>query len=201
MGMQFRCSCGQKLKTPDQAAGKLGRCPKCGHWLKIPDRCSFDVTEETAKMAPVKGSMAELRLPGQAPATGSKGRVAVADSHEGCRKSLMAMLREHGYVVLEAQDGPTAIRMIRMTEPDAAIVDMKLDTDTGFHVVQTIRDCSRTTNKAVCEMPILMTAAAVNGRDVQYAIHLGASGYFVKPVAPSELCPKLEKAIRAYRRV
>jgi CheY-like chemotaxis protein len=143
--------------------------------------------------------MAELHLSGQVAATDPKGRVAVADSHQGWRKNLVAMLREHGYVVLEARDGPTAITTIRMTQPDAAIVDMKLDMDTGFHVLEAIRDPSRTPNRVVCKMPVLMTTAVMRARDVQYAKHLGAFTCLVKPVAASELCPKLEQAIRTHR--
>jgi CheY-like chemotaxis protein len=54
------------------------------------------------------------------------------------------MLREHGYIVLEAQDGPTAIRLIRITQPDAAIVDMKLDMATGFHLCPKLEKAIRT---------------------------------------------------------
>jgi chemotaxis family two-component system sensor histidine kinase/response regulator PixL len=147
--------------------------------------------------------MADLHSPGYVAVTSPKprpkGRVVVADGHEGSRKNLVAMLREHGYIVLETQDGPTTIRIIRITQPDAAIVDVRLDMDTGFHVLEAIRDPLRTTNKIVWEMPFVMTADALHGRDEQYAIHLGALGYFIKPVAASDLCPKLEKAIRAYR--
>ena len=154
---------------------------------------------EAASPAPAEGSKAEPHSRGPAAAAGQKGRVVVADGHKGHLKNLAAMLREQGYTVLEAQDGPTTIRLIRITRPDAAIVDMKLEADTGFHVLEAIRDPLRTTDKAVWEMPILMTTAVMNGRNAQYAIHLGAFGYFVKPVDASELCPKLEKAIRAYR--
>ena len=204
MVIQCRCQCGQKLKIPDQAAGKLGRCPKCGLWLKIPQSFSVDIKEETAKLTPIEGSLAELKaelqLPGRVAAADSKGRVIVVDSHEGCRKDLASMLREHGYVVLEAQDRLTAVQTIRTAQPDAAIVDVKLDMGTGFRVVEEIRDSFNATNKAILDIPILMTTAALHGRDKQYAMHLGAVGYFVKPVAAAELFPKLEKAIRAYRR-
>jgi len=197
--MEFRCACGQKIKAADQTAGKLGRCPKCRRLVKIPPGVSVEVMEKTAILPAFEGSVVERQLPAQVEAPGPKGRVAVADSHEGCRKNLMAMLRELGYVVLEAWDGPTAIRTIRMTQPDAAIVDVKLGVETGFHVLQAIRDPLRTTNKAVCKMPVLMTTAVLSGRDAQYARHLGAFGYFVKPVAAAELCPKLERAIGTYR--
>lgn len=202
MAIRFRCTCGQKLEVADQAAGKRGRCPNCEHWLKIPHSFSVDTVdtkEETAELAPVQGSMAELPSPGRSAATAPNGRVAVADSHEGCRKSLAAMLREHDYIVQEAQDGPTAIIMIRIMQPDAAIIDTKLALETGFHVAETIRSPLRTTNKALWKMPILMTTAVLSGRDKQYAMHLGACGYFVKPVTAAELCPRLEKAIRTYR--
>ncbi len=37
MPIKVTCSaCGVTLSTPDSSAGKTGKCPKCGHQLKIP---------------------------------------------------------------------------------------------------------------------------------------------------------------------
>jgi DNA-binding response OmpR family regulator len=127
------------------------------------------------------------------------GRVVVADSDAPHRKKLAVMLRNHGYTALEAYDGPTAVRMIRLTQPDAAIVDVNLDGHSGFHVIKQIRDTLTHEHHDVWQVPFLLIAATPYGRDKQYAMSLGASGYFAKPLVPAEFCPRLKKAIENYR--
>jgi DNA-directed RNA polymerase subunit RPC12/RpoP len=53
--INFNCkNCGQKLKVPDQNAGKKAKCPKCGHPLLIPS---------TPEQPPKKPSLIKFRCP------------------------------------------------------------------------------------------------------------------------------------------
>lgn len=37
MSIQYKCaSCGNTVQTPDDSAGKMGRCPHCAHIMQIP---------------------------------------------------------------------------------------------------------------------------------------------------------------------
>ena len=126
-------------------------------------------------------------------------RVVIADSVAADLARLSEMLRDHGYEVLETNDGEKAVALIREANPDAAVLDVQLDNLGGFQVVRQIHDPAHVQNKYVWTVPVLMTAAKVRGRDKQYAMSLGVDGYFPKPLTPAQLCHRLEREITKYR--
>jgi CheY-like chemotaxis protein len=189
MALKFSCSCGQKLKTGDELVGKRAKCPKCAQWLRVPQSSGYDTV---AEMTEVKAAQAESR-----PATQGKARakVVIADSVEEDIERLATILRQHGYDVVLARDGPQAVDLIRIERPDAAILDIKLDVLSGFQVVEYIHNPSNPKNDAVWTTPILMTTEKLRGRDKQYALSLGVKRFFAKPVMPASICARLEKDI------
>jgi DNA-binding NarL/FixJ family response regulator len=70
-------------------------------------------------------------------------RVIVADDVMLTREGIVRLLREAGIdVVGEAEDGEGLLRQVRLHEPDAAIVDIRMPpthTDEGLAAAQTIR--------------------------------------------------------------
>lgn len=123
----------------------------------------------------------------------SKGRVVVADSMPADLEALRRMLADKGYEVYAAKDGEEAVALIREHRPSLAILDLKTDKLSGFQVVQTITEQYNPMNKDVWQIPFFMTCSKVTGRDRQYAISLGVKQYFVKPLTPAMVCPKIEK--------
>jgi hypothetical protein len=58
MSITFHCSfCGKKIETPDNSAGKWGKCPSCHNKLYVPDLR----TDEELKLAPVDESEEERK--------------------------------------------------------------------------------------------------------------------------------------------
>src|SRR6266852_2538434 len=56
MPVYVTCSCGAKLKAPDDAAGKTIACPKCKTRLRVPspapDRPDYDDENDRARQGP-----------------------------------------------------------------------------------------------------------------------------------------------------
>jgi len=208
MPIRFRCPCRQKLKASDEAAGKRAKCPKCSRWLRVPESGSYEtVAEEVepgrlAEKEPgaAEPAQAEPAPPPEERREGVKGRVVVADSNPSDLKVTTRILRDHGYEVLEAEDGARAVEMIRKELPDAAVLDVRLDLLGGFKVIEQIRNPADVRNKQVWDMPVLMTTVKLRGRDKQYAMSLGVKGFFSKPVTPATLCSRLEKELSRRRR-
>lgn len=193
MTLRFRCECGQKLRCPDDKLGKRAKCPKCANWVRVPESATYDTIAEQAKpkkQEPVKsepGSSLEKKV-----------QIVVADSSEADRKPLVVMLQQHGYRVFEANDGPQAVDAIREHRPRCAVLDVKLDILSGFQVIEQIRNMNNAKNDAVWNTPVIMTTAKLRGRDKQYSMSLGAKGYFLKPVTPAQICPKIEKEVAGH---
>ena len=61
--------------------------------------------------------------------------VLIVDDHPSFRASARAILEADGFTVLgEAQDGTTALKMLRDLRPDVALLDVQLPDMTGFDV-------------------------------------------------------------------
>jgi len=194
MTLRFSCECGQKLRSPDDKVGRRARCPNCSNWVIVPRSASYETVAERAAPKPGEGGAGEAG----GPSGGSNRRVVVADSVEEDRARLAAMLREHGYEVFEAANGPEAVEVIRRIKPHCAVLDVRLDMMSGFKVIDQIRNPSNPKNDAVWNVPVIMTTSKLRGRDKQYSMSLGAKGYFVKPVTPAQICPRVEKEVSRY---
>ena len=192
MTLRFSCECGQKLKCPDDRLGRSARCPKCSNWVLVPNSASYDTIAERVESKTDSVSEAEGSL------SASNRRVVVADSVEEDRFRLIAMLREHGYDVFDAANGPEAVEVIRRIQPHCAVLDVKLDMMSGFKVIDQIRNLANPKNDVVWNVPVIMTTSKLRGRDKQYSMSLGAKGYFVKPLTPAQICPRLEKEVVRY---
>lgn len=194
MPLRFRCQCGQKLKTGEDLVGKRARCPKCRQWLRVPQSDTYETVAEAAAVKKDK-PVRKLAVKPEAPPADEKARVVIADSVDEDRKLLATMLREHGYHVVEATDGPQAVEAIRAEKPDAIILDVKLDILSGFQVVEQIHNPGNDKNAKVWNTPVLMTTGRLRGRDKQYSMSLGVKGFFTKPLTPAQLCARLEKEV------
>jgi CheY-like chemotaxis protein len=148
--------------------------------------------------APPAGSAAPEVAEAPAAAEPVKACVLIADSNARDRRNTARILEEHNYKVFEAADGPKALELIRAKRPAAVLLNVKLNIMSGFQVVQQLRSPANALNKDVWDTPVLMTTEQLIGRDKQYSMSVGAHGYFVKPLKPAEICPRLEKIAAKY---
>ena len=103
-------------------------------------------------------------------------KLLVVDDEPAIIELIRAILERAGYAVMTAQDGRSALEMIRREAPSAAILDINMPEMDGFSVLETLG------NDPSCEMPkTLVLTARMGIGDVEKAIALGASDYPAKP--------------------
>lgn len=73
------------------------------------------------------------------PTLADQATVLVVDDHDGFRARIGLLLERHGYRVLEAADGTSAIRRAADARPDVALVDVQLPDVDGFEVARRLR--------------------------------------------------------------
>jgi CheY-like chemotaxis protein len=197
------------LKTLDGTEGRHAKCSSCLSVLRVPE--DGQSTYETVAVVVTSGiPVAPSAGTGPGASGGPKAaevsagakpeklRILVADSNAEDRRRLAQILRDHEYIVLEAEDGPKALELIRTERPAAALLNVKLDVVSGFQVVQQLRSPTNPKNKEVWDTPVLMTTERLYGRDKQYSMSIGAHGYFVKPLQAAQICSKLERIATKY---
>jgi two-component system, NarL family, nitrate/nitrite response regulator NarL len=117
-------------------------------------------------------------------------RVVVADDHTLVRQSVIkAVGGEPGVeVVGEANDGPSAVAVVREHEPDIVVLDIAMPGMDGLSVAELLR-------RDRPELRVLFLSMHDDDASLQRAVQLGANGFVSKSAALDELL----EALRAVR--
>jgi response regulator NasT len=115
----------------------------------------------------------------------------IAEDEAIIRLDLKELLEEEGYeVVGETGRGDEAIELVRETEPDLVILDIKMPGMDGLSAARHI------TSERLAAVLVL---TAFSQRDlIEQARDAGALAYLVKPFQKSDLIPAIEMAIGRY---
>jgi two-component system, OmpR family, KDP operon response regulator KdpE len=115
-------------------------------------------------------------------------RVLVIDDEPPIRKLLRMGLTAHGYQILEAPNGKTALDLLKEA-PDLIILDLGLPDVRGHDLLQTIR----ARNDSV---PIVVLSSRGDEAGKVQALDLGADDYVTKPFGMDELLARMRAALR-----
>ncbi|WP_250445870.1 response regulator transcription factor [Actinotalea sp. C106] len=115
-------------------------------------------------------------------------RVLVVDDDAALLRVLAITLRAHGWEVLTAPDGETALAAVADLSPDVVVLDLGLPDLDGQEVLARLRGWTRT--------PVVVLSARHGGEATIAALDAGADDYVTKPFAVDELLARLRAAVR-----
>jgi DNA-binding response OmpR family regulator len=116
--------------------------------------------------------------------------LVVDDDHEIARL-VRAYLEQAGFRASCANDGATALRMLRTERPDLLILDLMLPDRDGLELARAIR-----ADPATAALPIIMLTARVDDTDRIVGLELGADDYVTKPFNPREVVARVRAVLR-----
>lgn len=115
-------------------------------------------------------------------------RVLVVDDEPTLLRALSINLRAHGWDVVTAADGRSALRAAADQHPDVVVLDLGLPDLDGTEVIAGLRGWTT--------VPIVVLSARQHGEDKVEALDLGADDFVTKPFAMNELMARLRAAVR-----
>ncbi|NCC12443.1 MAG: response regulator transcription factor [Spirochaetia bacterium] len=118
-------------------------------------------------------------------------RALVVDDDESIRKVLAKVLANNGLQAVLAEDGETALALIK-NNPDSfqiILLDVMLGGNDGFSVLQSIRSQGILT-------PVIIISARSEDYNTLYGLGIGADDYIAKPFNPIVLGAKIQALIR-----
>jgi DNA-binding response OmpR family regulator len=122
----------------------------------------------------------------------------IATEGEWAGRSLESVLVSHGYAVMRAQDGHSALAWARRARPDAVILDESLPGIGGIEVCRLLRDDPMFDPAT----PIIITASAPASRSIRMAAYsAGAWEFCTQPLDTETLFLELDTFIRAKRAI
>jgi DNA-binding response OmpR family regulator len=119
--------------------------------------------------------------------------VLVVDDEAALLDVVEPYLRDDGFVVVRAGDGPTALERFHRDRPDLVVLDINLPGLSGTDVLRRIR--------AERNVPVIMLTARVTEVDRVVGLELGADDYVAKPFSPRELVARVRAVLRRSDRV
>jgi DNA-binding response OmpR family regulator len=118
----------------------------------------------------------------------SARQVLVVDDEPMLRNLLSRLLRMEGFEVLEAEDGQTAVEIVRARQPDLVLLDVMLPARDGLDVLGDLRRISN--------VPVILVSALGEEADRVLGLKMGADDYVVKPFSAAELSARIESVLR-----
>jgi two-component system, response regulator PdtaR len=119
-------------------------------------------------------------------------RILIADDESIRLMSLRKQLAALGHrVIAEASNGEEAVALTAATQPDLAILDIKMPVTDGIEAAQQIT--------RVRPIPIILLTAYNEAELVERAAQANISAYLMKPVAEEDLLPAITLALIRFR--
>jgi DNA-binding NarL/FixJ family response regulator len=117
-------------------------------------------------------------------------RVLIADDHRLIAEGIRKALEETGdfEVVGEANTGSQVLPLVRRTNPDLVILDLRMPGVDGLTCLEQIREHHP-------EVKVVVLSMSTDPSVIQAALKRGASAYVVKSVNPMDLPSVLRQAI------
>jgi len=128
----------------------------------------------------------------QGPRLNARGgmRVLVVDDSTTVVSLLGRMLRQNGYVVLEAFDAEKGIEMALAEKPDLVFLDIVLPGMSGFAALRQLRRQPSTR-----DIPVIMMSGNEQATEQFYAQRIGADDFMKKPFSRAEVFMRIENLL------
>lgn len=116
-------------------------------------------------------------------------RILIVDDFSTMRRIVKNLLADLGYTnVAEADDGNTALPMLKAGGFQFVVTDWNMPGMTGIDLLKAIR-----ADAALRTLPVLMVTAEAKREQIMEAAQAGVNGYIIKPFTAATLQEKLAK--------
>ncbi|MCY9515860.1 response regulator transcription factor [Paenibacillus apiarius] len=115
-------------------------------------------------------------------------KILIVDDELEITELISLYLRREGYHVFVADNGYTALQMVKEVAPDLIILDILLKSLDGIEVCKEIRKTSN--------VPILFVSCKSDDVDIIMGLTVGGDDYITKPFSPSQLVARVKAHLR-----
>ena len=114
-------------------------------------------------------------------------RLLVVDDESKIREVIREYSEFNGFEVTEAEDGMSAVGLVKLNDYDLIIMDVMLPKLDGFSACKEI--------KKIKDIPVIMLSARGEEYDKLFGFELGIDDYMVKPFSPKELMARINAVL------
>ncbi len=118
-------------------------------------------------------------------------RVLVVDDERHIRAVLRGYLEADGFAVTEAEDGESALAVLRSDPPNLVLLDVMMPGTDGLEVLRELRTFS--------DAYVILLTARAEEVDKLVGLGVGADDYVTKPFSPREVAARVKAVLRRER--
>ena len=115
--------------------------------------------------------------------------ILIVEDETTLAEAVAYSLRQEGFLVFMAAEGPGALRAFEAHHPDLVILDLMLPGINGWDLFQAFR-------KQRCNVPVVMLTARADEPDRVAGLEMGADDYVTKPFSMRELVARVRSVLR-----
>ncbi len=115
--------------------------------------------------------------------------LAVDDNQDNLRV-VSSFLKDKGYKIALALNGPDALEILNNTKIDLVLLDIMMPKMDGFTVCKTIKE-----NPKLVDIPIIFLTAKTETDDIVKGFEMGGVDYITKPFKKEELYARVSSHI------
>jgi two-component system chemotaxis response regulator CheY len=116
-------------------------------------------------------------------------KILIVDDFSTMRKIIRNILTQLGFKnILEADDGTTALEILKKEKVDLIISDWNMPKMSGLELLKAVRS-----DENLKDVPFVMVTAEAQKENILEAIKYKVNQYIVKPFTPETLKEKLDK--------
>jgi len=119
-----------------------------------------------------------------------RGTILVVDDEPTIVEVLSRYIERAGFQVRSAGDGPEAVRLAGLYDPDLVVLDVMLPGFDGIEVMRRLHEGDG------ARRPTILLTARGEESDRLVGLRHGADDYVVKPFSPAELVARIEAVLR-----
>jgi DNA-binding response OmpR family regulator len=115
-------------------------------------------------------------------------RIVIADDDSTMINLITTRLSLALFDVIPAESGPEAVRLVRKSEPVAAILDVNMPGGNGLQALGALK-----ADPVTASLPVMMLSGERDPDTVMNAMAAGADDYMVKPFNPERFLERVNK--------
>src|SRR5258708_8796058 len=103
-------------------------------------------------------------------------KILIIDDEEWLREMMLLALRQHGFEVIEAEDGEVGIEVARKELPDLILCDVNMDKVDGYLTLSSLRN-----EPVTASIPFIIMTGLADNAGMRHVMELGADAYLPQP--------------------
>ena len=122
-------------------------------------------------------------------------KIAIVDDDENIRSLVKDVLENENYKVITCQDTDEGYKRILKSQPDLAVLDVKMPQIGGIELCRLLRETPETKN-----LPIIMLTVESTETDKLIGFGVGVDDYITKPFSNKELVARVKALLKRANR-